>query len=198
MAILSSTIADDQLDHVVTSTRPSEVWTILHSINEQTSSACKLELLHEFFTYAYQEGDTMVSHVTKVKNIAAKLEVVKEKQSEAAIVSRIISTLPERFVSAWKMQKEENRNLVDLTNRLNEEEIMHTQREKTEAFTASKTRLAHKKTNRQTNENKGKCFKCGSTEHFKRDCPKVRKDKGQAYKKEKHKQSTKDEPEASA
>lgn len=88
--------------------------------------------------------------------------------------------------------------MIDLTNRLNEEEIIHTQRKKTEAFTASKTRLAHKKTNRQTNENKGKCFKCGSTEHFKRDCPKVKKDKGQAYKKEKHKQSTKDEPEASA
>lgn len=130
MAILSSTIADDQLDHIITCTSP-EVWATLHSINEQTSSACKSGLLHEFFTYSYQEGDSMITHVTKVKNIAAKLEAVKEKQSEAAIVSRIISTLPERFrafVSAWKMQKEEDRTLVSLVAKLNEEEMTHSTR----------------------------------------------------------------------
>lgn len=54
----------------------------------------------------------MIQHVTKVKNIAAKLEAVREKQSQTAIISRIISTLPDRFsafVSAWKMQKETER-----------------------------------------------------------------------------------------
>lgn len=47
-------------------------------------------------------------------------------------------------------------------------------------------------------ENRGKCYSCGSTEHFKRDCPKIKKDKLQGHKKEKNKQSAKEEPDASA
>lgn len=143
----------------------------------------------------------MIAHVTKVKNIAAKLEAVKEKQSEVAIVSRIISTLPERFrafVSAWKMQKEEDRTLVSLVAKLNEEEMTHIQREKIEVFSANKVRPAHKKKERSTGENRGKCYSCGSTEHFKRDCPKIKKGKVQGHKKEKTKQSDKEESEASA
>lgn len=84
MAILSSTIADDQLDHVITCTKPSEIWATLHSINEQASSAYKSGILHKSFTYTYQEGDSMPQYVAKVKNFAARLEAVKEKQSEAA------------------------------------------------------------------------------------------------------------------
>lgn len=78
MAILTSSIADEQLDYVITCTKPSEVWATLHAINE-ASSACKSGLHHEFFTYSFQEGDSMAQHVSKVKNIAAKLEAVKEK-----------------------------------------------------------------------------------------------------------------------
>lgn len=75
---------------------------------------------------------------------------LKKKQSEAAIVSRIVSTLPERFcafVSAWKMQKKADKTLTSLTAKLSEEEMSHTQQEKTEAFSASKARLTQKKKN---------------------------------------------------
>lgn len=202
MAILSSTIADDQLDHIITCTKPSEIWVTLHSINEQASSACKSGLLHEFFTYSYQEGDTMV-HLTKIKNIAAKLEGVKEKQSEAAIVSRIISTLPERFsafISAWKMQKETDKTLLNLTARLSEEEMTYVQRDKTMAFSVNKMRTVQKTKSRPVNEKRGKCYICGSTKHFKRNCPKNKEngENGQGHKKEKQNQSIYNETAASA
>lgn len=145
----------------------------------------------------------MVQHVSKVKNIAARLEAVNERQSEAAIVSRIISTLPERFsafVSAWKMQREADKTLVNLTARLSEEEMSHGQRERTEAFLANKARLPKKKENRgrSASNNRGKCFGCGSSDHFKRDCPKVKKNKGQPPKTKNQSQSAKDESDATA
>lgn len=43
-----------------------------------------------------------------------------------------------------------------------------------------------------------KMFWCGSTEHFKCDCPKTKKSKGQVHKKEKQKQSAKNKLNASA
>lgn len=65
--------------------------------NEQKSASSKLFLLNKFHGYRMESGDTMVQHVSRVKNMALQLKNVGEKMSDATVMAKILSGLPPNY-----------------------------------------------------------------------------------------------------
>lgn len=112
---------------------------------------------------------------------------MKIEISDDMLITKIIMTLPveyRHFVSAWESSADDQRSLVNLTNRLMIEEsrmalndLSLVKAERDEAFLAKQRGSTNKNKNQQKERGnkkrypRGCCFKCGSSEHYKDKCP---------------------------
>lgn len=63
----------------------------------------------------------MATHVAKLKNLAFRLEALGENITNEMVISKILTTLSEKyklFASAWKSVSKQKRTLPNLTARL--------------------------------------------------------------------------------
>lgn len=154
--IIVSTIDKIPVTHILTCESASEMYKKLCEIYERDGSQQKFDLMQEFFNYKYTAGVDMATHVSMLENLAFRLKALNNAVPDNMLVSKILTTLPERygyFLSAWDSTPLENKTLANLTTRLVAEEKRLVNTCVDVDVVAFKTSVK-------------KCYKCGSGEHL--------------------------------
>lgn len=184
--IIVTTIEKKPMMHIMNCNTAREMWKKICTIYERDNEQQKCSLMQSFYTLTLEKGADLASYVSKLKNIAARLEALDAKITDQMIISKIIATLPasyKHFASAWESTAKGDRTLENLTARLIAEEmrsIENKNEEKAVAFKTSngKCRKCHKpghyakdcRTKSHTNNEEIRCFKCNKTGHMARSC----------------------------
>ncbi|KAL6429523.1 hypothetical protein ACFW04_008302 [Cataglyphis niger] len=123
------------IQDVVTSTRvlpqdvvSTEAKTWVHKIHRQKSVRNKLMLMQKFFSYQMSASDSVVTHITKIQNLASQIADVGEKLSEVTIIAKILKdslTLKySAFQTMWDSVESERQTIANLQERLLKEEAI--------------------------------------------------------------------------
>ena len=81
-----------------------EIWNRLLAIYENSSQANVDRILEEFYSYRMDPKSDIASHISNIESLAVTLEQFKQPQSENAIKTKILMSLPESFIGfgrAW-------------------------------------------------------------------------------------------------
>lgn len=183
MAEICLSLGDTQLPFVMTAKTAKEAWKKLEDHYEKKSLANKLFLRKKFFTAVKLEGDSMVSHINKMKTLAAQMEAVGAPVTEDDVVTTLLCSLPEDYsnlITALEARMDDL-NLEFVAARLLHEEMKKEEmnggasRKETGAMQGGETALvAHQKWQRYENgrvgEAKQVCHYCGRPGHFIKHC----------------------------
>lgn len=161
--LIVTTVDRKLVTHLFNCKTAKDMFEKLVAIFEKGSEEQKCALLQQFYTISYESGTDMSMYISQIENIVYKLEAMNQEISEAMVMSKILSTLPENyrhFITAWESTPEAERNLTKLTARLLTEESRNKtiESEDTTAFKALERY----------------CFKCRSRTHFTRNCRRLR------------------------
>lgn len=191
MCLVASSVEDNQLDSLLTCGTAREMWAKLGSIHEQKSASNKLLLLQKFHEYRMNPNESVVQHVACVQNMATQLKDVGEKISDAAIMAKVLGSLPSRYnalQTAWDSVSEDSQSLENLLERLiKEEKRLEGDDGVTRALAALSVGGKQKQVTVNTNKDGGKsrdknkadaeCFYCKKKGHYARECHKKKRDK---------------------
>ena len=141
MCILSSAMAPTQLENCITSETANDMWKKMILIHEHKSATNKSTLLQKFYACRMDANEPVVQFVTKILNMARILEDLDEKMSNAAIIAKILGSLPSKYnnlVTAWDSVESDKHTLDNLQERLiKEERRLSEQDEETSALVVS-------------------------------------------------------------
>jgi len=158
--VLITTIDKRPLLHLLDCKTAFEIWTKIKTIYERDNEQQKYNLLQNFYSLTYDKSSDVVTYISKLKNLANRLKVLKVELDDNMIISKILVTLPDEyghFASAWESTEMDSKTLENLTARLIAEEMRIKARISDEKEVAFKT--ASKK-----------CFRCNKVGHFSKDC----------------------------
>lgn len=187
--IIVTALSKDVMLHVMTCDTALGMWNKLESVFEQKSKLSIQMVQTKFFDFTYKPGDSMAIHSSKLQAIAKQLKDLGEKISDSSINTKLLASLPpeyNHFHSAWESTPEENQTLDFLTTRLIAEEMRLTKQRDNEVGAALVARKSFSKPvgndrnskgrSNKSNSKPGKCFLCDEQGHWKRDCPKKRRE----------------------
>jgi len=158
--VLITTIDKRPLLHLLDCKTGYEMWTKIKTIYERDNEQQKCNLLQNFYSMMYDKSSDVVTYISKLKNLANRLKVLKVELDDNMIISKILVTLPDEyrhFASAWESTEMDSKTLENLTARLIAEEM------RIKARISDEKEVAFKTTSK-------KCFKCNKVGHFSKDC----------------------------
>lgn len=173
--IIVTSMGQQAMIHIMNCATAREMWTKLETIYEHKTQTSVHLLQQKFYSFNKSPQDDMAMHISKLEKIVQELKDLNEKVSDTMVITKILMTLPSEyghFFSAWESTPKENRTLDNLTSRLMMEESRmssHASSQESEALIARK---GHKtfKPKKDQQRLPGKCYGCGKTGHWKRDC----------------------------
>lgn len=102
-----------------------EMLAKLNNIYGRKSDLDKMLASDEFHNYRMDPGDSIITHMAKVENLAQRIKDTGEKISDVMIMTKILNTLPSKFKTvrqAWLSVEDTKRTLENLRARLIDEE----------------------------------------------------------------------------
>lgn len=182
--IIVNSCGSKVLIHLCNCTSSKAMWDKLHSVYEQSNAASKQLLQEQYYLYKKDPAHDIATHISTLQSMVQKLAAVDVVIDDNGLIMKILMTLPSEFrhfLSAWDSVANDQKTVTNLLNRLMVEEsrcglqnISLNEVSKSEALLAKQSTGSYNKKNQRSKwKQKGKCFKCGSTEHFKRDCKAV-------------------------
>jgi len=149
MFIISFTLEDSQLECLITCTSANEMWTKLSVVHEQRSESSKLILTQKFHEYKMEATDSVI-HISKVQNMAARLNDIGENVSDVAVMAKILARLPSKYnvlKTAWNSVDSDKQTITNLMERLIKEETRMTTDDETTNALAAVSNGRNKKSN---------------------------------------------------
>ncbi|RWR98958.1 integrase core domain protein-like protein, partial [Dinothrombium tinctorium] len=157
------------------------MWLKLQVLNQQKSKTSVHLLQQQFFDYKMDPNDSIAAHITKVETLSKQLKELGSEQSETAIITKILCSLPSSYrnvISAWDSTSKDQRTVNELTARLLKEEALLKQWEsgisKQDALLAKGKRKfkQNHKTSIEDKKKKSNCGYCKRRGHWWRECRK--------------------------
>ncbi|UYV68949.1 hypothetical protein LAZ67_6001758 [Cordylochernes scorpioides] len=134
---------------------------VLSEIFERDDEQLKCKLLQEFHTYKFDKNVDLVSNISNLRNLAFKLNNLKQNFDDNIVISKILTNLPEEynyFCTAWESTGKEEKTIENLISRLTTEEIRRNRQSQPEdrvAMNATKQKV---------------CFTCNKPGHISKNC----------------------------
>lgn len=147
-----------------------EILDKLDSVYMQKTEMNKMVVHERFHQYKMDINDSVAQHVAKVENLAKQVKDAGEQISHAAVMTKILSTLPSKFRNvrqAWLSLDESKQTIANLTARLLDEETSLASLEEAETALSTVSFKGKKKPVKKFN---GKCYKCHNRGHFAKHC----------------------------
>ena len=183
MMYLTQGISKGQLSKVINCESSRAIWDRLCATHEQKDETSVHLVQQQFFEYQMDKNIDISTHISKVESLARRLEDLGEKQSDTAIITKILLSLPQAYrglMSAWDSTPKAERTLQNLTARLLKEEEMNkkmvaltVEENKAETFIAqgSRGKPNHRNSNGGRNAKfNGECHFCKRKGHKELDC----------------------------
>lgn len=172
--IIATTITQKLIVHIMNCETAKAMWDKLHAVFEQNSDISKQHLQEKFFNFQKDPADDMATHFSKMESLVQQMKSMNVAIDDSMVMTRIITTLPQEykhFASAWESTGENLRTLANLNNRL----LIEESRMKAHGIGVGGTEALLVRSNKSKPKNsqkkrKGRCFNCGSTEYWKKDC----------------------------
>ncbi|XP_072152601.1 uncharacterized protein [Bemisia tabaci] len=154
-----STVDKSILLHLMTLTTEHDMFIKLKELFGRAGPDLKCTLLKEFFSKEFKQGSKLMDHVSELQNLYSRLQLVEAGVDEQMLISKILTTLPDRLnnlVLSWEIQNKTEQKLTDLIERLQAEDNKEKSSENESiAFIANR---------------KFKCYKCGNDGHKMKFC----------------------------
>lgn len=97
MSLISTTMERTQLQGLITCTTANEMWQSLIRLYGQKSASSKLLLMQKYHEYRMESSDTVVQHVTHIKNLVSQLRDVGQLIDENDVMAKILGSLPAKY-----------------------------------------------------------------------------------------------------
>ncbi|XP_047329966.1 uncharacterized protein LOC124933585 [Impatiens glandulifera] len=185
--VLKRSISHNLFEHIIGCGSAREIWETLYRLFNKKNEA-RLQILENELAAAKQIG-SVSDFFLKVKNICSKVSLLNpnEKISEARTKRHIVRGLRPEYtpfitsIQGWSQQP----SLEEFENLLSSQESLAAQITRTSIKEESNSALLVKKSSWKNGKSKKeetcqdssnipkkslKCFRCGKTRHFKRDC----------------------------
>lgn len=150
-----------------------EIWDKLSSINEQKSTANRLQLQKEFSNLKFDDKESLNDYISRAEGLQGQLQDIGVKHiDEATLCCQIVCGLPDSyrgFMSTWANLDQDKQVISELIARLGAEEQLVMKFG--EGPSALNTEVKPKKKKKKPKSKSNKCYGCGEEGHFKRDCP---------------------------
>lgn len=157
-----SSIEKTVLVHILNCTNAKEMYDKLSAIFEKDDEQMKCKTLQDFYSYKYDKNSDMTTNLSKIQNLAYKLNNLKQKIDEDMVIIKIMTILPDEykyFNTAWDSTSKEEKTLTNLISRLTQEEskLINTKHEERVAMSATKQKQI-------------RCFSCDKVGHLSKNC----------------------------
>lgn len=92
--IITTSVDMEHLIMIINCKTSAEMWERLVCIHEQVYAESMFMLIQQFVDYKFCKGDSIATHVAKIKMMAQNLEDIGPKMSEEQIINKLITSLP--------------------------------------------------------------------------------------------------------
>lgn len=99
----------------------SEMWQSLTRMYEQKSASSKLLLMQRYHEYRMAFNDSIVQHVTRIKNLVSQLRDIRQQIDETDIMAKILASLPAKYntiIMVWDSVPPASQMVGNLLERL--------------------------------------------------------------------------------
>lgn len=182
-AIIASAMEDEQVNSVLVCGSAKEMWDKLITMHEQKSASNVGSMTQRFYSYQMSPTDLIIRHVSTVQNMARQLTDVGEKLSDAAVITKILSSLTGKFhifKTAWDSVDPERQTITNLLERLlREEKNLREEDDSTNALVVTKQSGSKSESHQKEKDKKKKkskknieCYRCQERGHYASQCDK--------------------------
>jgi len=190
-ALMVPSLNERQTSHIYGLATAHDIWTKLTQINSDSSQHNKQHTLSRFFNYQVAPGTSILDAYADIESIARSLLDIRIPMSSAAVVTKIVSALPDAtygaFKKAWDSVPDAHQTMDRLLARLRKEELETKEFSETETMNqVTAVSSKHKGFQKQEangqrkslekGKRKGKCNNCGIPGHWARECRKPKQD----------------------
>jgi len=158
--VLVTRLDENPVNHILSCTTSSEMWSKLIAIYEHKSEVSVHLLQQKFFNLKYNVS-SIADFISQLEDLKTQLKHLGEELSDKMIVTKILMSLPDNmkyFVSAWESTPAEQQTLNHLTSRLLVEEVRNKKGQQNDFEVKVDARVDIK------------CFACNKPGHLKKDC----------------------------
>ncbi|KAG7188240.1 hypothetical protein KM043_016103 [Ampulex compressa] len=148
--ILLSSMDQSLHANLVNCATPEEMWRKLHALYGDTSEDSKQRCWHQFYEFRVKDGEPIATQIERFETLCKRLCDAKEKLSDAAIMSKLLSSFPSRFSTftmAWECTAQNERIKENLITRIIRKDKRQTQAEEKVSTLALQVKSLHVRPN---------------------------------------------------